>query len=379
MEDVYRRLAAKLEALPFGFPPTESGVEIAILRKIFSPEDAAFALDLLPVPETLEAVARRLRRPAAELEPTLEGMAARGQIGVGFLRGRRVYQFVPFVIGIYEFQLPHMDAELATLAEQYLPALTRAIGATEPALARVVPVNAHIDARAQVLAHEDVRRMLAGAVSFLLMECVCTKEQSALGKECRHMRERCLAFSSEPGAYERFPYGRTVTREEALAVVEAAEREGLVHCTYNVRQEQLFLCNCCSCCCGFLRGLRDFEAPHFLVHSNYVAAIDQRACVVCGDCGGDRCPMGAISEHEAAWSVAAERCIGCGACTLACPADAIALVPRPKAERTKPPKHIMSWAFRRAVGRAGPVRAIAQFGALTAKTLAASRGEPRRG
>ncbi len=378
MEDVYRRLAAKLESLPFGFPPTPSGVELAILRKIFAPEDAAFALDLLPVPEAVETIARRLGRPPAEIGPILERMAARGQIGTGKLGGRRVYQFVPFVIGIYEFQLPHMDAELAALAEQYLPALTRAIGATGPALARVVPVNAHIDARAQVLAHEDVRRMLAAAVSFLLMECVCAKEQSALGKECPHVRERCLAFSSEPDAYEGFPYGRTVTREEALAVAEAAEREGLVHCTYNVRQQQMFLCNCCSCCCGFLRGLRDFDAPHFLVHSNYVAAIDQAACVLCGDCGGDRCPMRAISEHGDTWRVDAERCIGCGVCTLACPADAIALVPRPRPSRTRPPRHVMSWAFRRAVTRAGPLRAIAQFGALTAKTLAVSRGEPRR-
>ncbi len=375
MDDVYRRLAAKLDELPFGFPATEGGVELAILRKIFAPEDAAMALRLLPIPETAEAIARRLDRPTGELEPVLEGMVSRGQIASLKFHGRHVYQLAPFVIGIYEFQLPRMDAELASLFEEYAPTLIRAVGGAKPALARVVPVNAHIEASAEVLPHESVRRMLGGARSFRLMECICRKEQEVLGKVCSHTRETCLAFSSEPDAYERFPYGRTVSRDEALAVVDLAEREGLVHCTYNVRQEQMFLCNCCSCCCGFLRGLRDFEAPYLLLHSNYAAAIDPGACVACGDCGGERCPMGAISERDQVWGVDAERCIGCGACTVICPTDAIALVPRPKGERTNPPKDIVAWAFRRAVNRSGPLRAITQFGTLTVKMIASQRAQ----
>ncbi len=46
MTDVYKRLAKKLDKLPQGFPATESGVELKILRKIFMPEDAAMALRL---------------------------------------------------------------------------------------------------------------------------------------------------------------------------------------------------------------------------------------------------------------------------------------------------------------------------------------------
>jgi len=52
----------------------------------------------------------------------------------------------------------------------------------------------------------------------------------------------------------------------------------------------MFVCNCCTCCCGFLRGVREFEAPHLLLRSNYLAAIDDDACSDCGDCAA-RCPM----------------------------------------------------------------------------------------
>src|SRR3989304_9408439 len=247
------------------------------------------------------------------MQPVLDAMVTRGQIATVRYRGEHVYMLAPFVIGIYEFQPPHMDAELAALFEEYAPTLVNTVGGEKPALARVVPVNARIEARAEVLRHENVRVMMEGARSFRLMECICRKEQDALGKQCSHTLETCLAFSSEPDAYERFPYGRTVPREEALAVLDLAEREGLVHCTYNIRREQMFVCNCCSCCCGFLRGVKEFGAPHLLLHSNYVAAISSEGCTACDACDDGRCPVGAIAECDGVYAVDTERGIGCGA------------------------------------------------------------------
>ncbi|MBW1683615.1 MAG: 4Fe-4S ferredoxin, partial [Deltaproteobacteria bacterium] len=36
-DDVYRKLAKVLDTLPNGFPATESGVELKLLMKIFTP------------------------------------------------------------------------------------------------------------------------------------------------------------------------------------------------------------------------------------------------------------------------------------------------------------------------------------------------------
>ncbi len=52
MSDVYKLPANKLDRLPNGFPATDSGIELRILRKIFDPDAAEMALKLKPKPET---------------------------------------------------------------------------------------------------------------------------------------------------------------------------------------------------------------------------------------------------------------------------------------------------------------------------------------
>ena len=44
--DAYRQLAARLDALPSGFPATPDGLELAVLARLFTPEEAALAAQL---------------------------------------------------------------------------------------------------------------------------------------------------------------------------------------------------------------------------------------------------------------------------------------------------------------------------------------------
>ena len=44
MTDVYARLREHLDSLPAGFPATESGVELRILKRLFTPEEAGLAI-----------------------------------------------------------------------------------------------------------------------------------------------------------------------------------------------------------------------------------------------------------------------------------------------------------------------------------------------
>ena len=376
MDSIYVRLAAKLDELPQGFPASESGVELRILEKIFTPEEAALACDLLPIPETAAAVARRLGLPREETRARLDDMAERGEIMSFRKGGRQLYMLAPFVFGIYEFQLPRMDAELAEMAEEYMPTLFGTVGAQPPAIARVLPVNLTIEAHLEVLRHDDVRAMMEGARSFRLMECVCRTERAALGKPCSHPLETCLAFSSEPDAFDSFlPYGRRVTREEAMEVLAHCEREGLVHCTYNVRAESMFVCNCCSCCCGLIRGLRDFAAPHMLAHGVGVATIAAGLCTGCAACAEGRCPMEAIVADDGVFRVEAQRCIGCGVCSVVCPTDAITLAPRSKDDHHVPPHDVVTWSLRRASARFGPWRTARYLG--SAALEATRRRKPR--
>ena len=56
-DDVYIRLREFMNTLPAGYPSTPSGVEIRILRKLFSPEEAELTMQLKNEPEELPAIA----------------------------------------------------------------------------------------------------------------------------------------------------------------------------------------------------------------------------------------------------------------------------------------------------------------------------------
>jgi NAD-dependent dihydropyrimidine dehydrogenase PreA subunit len=55
-EDVYKRLAKHLDELPAGYPETESSVELRILRRLFTPEEAELALPTTLIPEEARVI-----------------------------------------------------------------------------------------------------------------------------------------------------------------------------------------------------------------------------------------------------------------------------------------------------------------------------------
>ena len=67
-DDIYRKLANVLDTLPNGFPATESGLEIELLEKIFTPEEADLFCDLRLRFETPIQVAERTGRPLEWLD-----------------------------------------------------------------------------------------------------------------------------------------------------------------------------------------------------------------------------------------------------------------------------------------------------------------------
>jgi len=353
MTDVYQDLAKKLDEMPNGFPATESGVELKILQKIFKPHEAEMALKIKSTPETAISIAERLGEPIAEMKEFLDNMASKGQIACFNMSGQKMYIFVPFLIGIYELQLNRFDKELAELFEEYEPTLTRTVGGYEPAYTRVVPINSKISADLQINRYEDIRQLIDAAKSFRLSECICRKEKALGGHPCEHTLEVCLALSKEENAYDSLPLqrGKIISKDKALKVLADAEKEGLVHCTYNVQDGQSFVCNCCPCSCALMRGLKEFKAPHMLAKSNFVAIIDEESCESCGICKEERCPMDAIIEENDVYSVQPERCIGCGVCAVTCPTESIVLTSREVPEQDKPSASLLEWQSVRAATR----------------------------
>ena len=61
-EDVFVRLRKFMDTLPAGFPETPTGVEIKLLKKMFTPEQAELTLKLSQEPESVSVIAGRTER-----------------------------------------------------------------------------------------------------------------------------------------------------------------------------------------------------------------------------------------------------------------------------------------------------------------------------
>ena len=89
--------------------------------------------------------------PARDL---LKTMARKGQVRAGRKGRELAFALMPFVVGIYEEQLPRMDKELAALFEDYYLESGGSMAAHEPPIHRVIPVQEAIPAGVEIYAYE---------------------------------------------------------------------------------------------------------------------------------------------------------------------------------------------------------------------------------
>lgn len=319
-EDVYVRLREFLDRLPGGFPATESGVEIRLLRKLFTPEEAELAMQLRLFPEPARVIARRCGLEESKAAEKLEDMARKGLLLRVFGGRERFYLAVHFVVGIYEFHLNDIDREMAEMFEEYIDHA----GRTLPKQYRVVPVGAAVPSGSRVAPYDRARELVSRYRDIAVAPCICRKEKGLLGKECEKPRETCLTFGVGAQLYVENGMGRRIDAEEALALLDRAEEAGLVLNATNAR-DIVNICCCCSCCCGVLRALKLEDRPAESIRSSYYAEIDPASCDLCGTCL-ERCQMEALRESNDSVRVDRDRCIGCGLCVSTCPTGAAKLV-----------------------------------------------------
>ena len=168
-EGIYEKLREHLDSLPTGYPKTQSGVELKILRKLFTEEEAEMACQLKMVPETAEQVAERLgRNPKAALD-LLSRMSQKGLILRVRFNGATHYMAAMFVIGILEFQLKNLDREMAEIFDEYMEeSFGRGmIGLQTPQL-RVVPVKESLEAAMEIQPYDELRKIVESQKTIVL-------------------------------------------------------------------------------------------------------------------------------------------------------------------------------------------------------------------
>ncbi|MEW6076658.1 MAG: 4Fe-4S dicluster domain-containing protein [Thermodesulfobacteriota bacterium] len=339
--DIYQALRERLDLFSIGFPATPSGVEITILKRLFSAEDARLFLELSPLLEPAETIAGKLGLPAEETRARLADMAGRGLLFSKAQEGTTLYGATPFVHGIFEYQVNRMDRELAKLMNQYgMEAFGINMIQNAGSFLRTIPVRQSLGTDHQVAAYDDAVEILKSKKTIVVTACICRKKQNLLGKGCGKIVEACFMFNTMAEYYLAHNLGRRITVDEAVAILEKAREQGLVTQPATA-QNPAGMCNCCGDCCGVLQAINFHPKPAEIVSSNHYAVLDRDACTGCGTCL-DRCQTKALTmDEDGLAALNSDRCIGCGLCVITCPSGALCLEAKATEDRYQLPRDSM--------------------------------------
>ncbi len=347
-EEVYIKLREFLDTLPTGYPESPTGVEIKILKKLFTPDQAELTMKLKKEPEAIQEIAGRTGIEEKELTEKLEEMAHKGLIFSVRAGEERRYQAFQFLVGIYEFQLSHLDREFCELFEEYFPHFAMQLASLKTSQLRVIPVESAVGSGGTIESYNQVRELIKEQKVITVQDCICRKEQGLLENPCDKPSEICFGLG-DMAQYSLDSKGacRQIDVAECLDLLDKAEAAGLVLQPSNTEELQ-WICCCCTCCCPGLKIAKTLPRPQDIIRSYYEAKIDLDECTACGDCI-ERCPMEAIHEGDSVSEVIDGRCIGCGLCVSTCPAESISLIP--KSGMDAPPKDLKEMLNRIATER----------------------------
>jgi len=334
---LYVELQKKIdESTPAGFPASEDGTEIKILKLLFSPEEANIAKRLGGAMEPLEKIHGRISEGGIslslnELEEVLDGLVERGNINGVEREGIKVYSLVQWVIGFFESQLGKMTKEFAELAEKYnLETFYKAMHrkGTPPQL-HTIPIEKSLTPEHHTGTYDNIRDIITTKVDKIsIKDCVCREEHDYLEEPCKlsDTRRCCVMFNSNAEGAIKDGTGKEVSKEEFFDILDKYQKEGFVLQPQNT-QNPGYMCVCCGCCCGVLITAKQFPRPAEYYSSSYYAQSDPERCNGCEICL-ERCQMDAINMVDDRSHVNLDRCIGCGNCIATCETESMVLLKR---------------------------------------------------
>ncbi|MHA2398728.1 MAG: ATP-binding protein [Promethearchaeota archaeon] len=196
-----------------------------------------------------------------------------------------------------------------------------------PPLTRTIPIEKDLGIPLEeTIPLSKASKLLEKQEIISLSECPCKLDKSLIEEPCNTTDERyrCFHFGNTGRFFIEHGFGESVSIEKAKEILSAAEKDGLVHkvfhYSFDPKDEEEALCNCCKCCCivfqSFYRGIWPFHTI-----TSYIARVDNNKCKGCGTCL-EKCPIEAISLTNGKSYIDDTRCIGCGFCTYHCPENA---------------------------------------------------------
>jgi NADPH-dependent glutamate synthase beta subunit-like oxidoreductase len=279
--------------------------EYRIMEPVTTDEEAAVALCLeIRKPKRLPEIAAKAKKPVEEVEKILDKMAWDGTVKFETEHGEKLYFLELFVPGVMEYMVANKEnvtkyPVIGECFEEYTRRLGALMAGNIPighGVMRVIPVGSAIDGDTRKASYEEIKALLDQHEVFSSADCACRTSMRIIGEGCGHTIEgMCVQMGPAAEYYIKTGKGKQISRAEAEAICEQAEREGLMHSIPNLSGpgKALAICNCCGCSCFGLRNANLYRNPDWS-RSNYVAVVDKEKCVACGECV-ETCPSNAAT------------------------------------------------------------------------------------
>jgi hypothetical protein len=287
-ETICRRLQRHLDRMPVGFPATPSGVELRILQRLFTPEEAGIALELSAIPEpaatsNVSVRASRWRNCAANSSAWLPKVPFLAFPVAGEMR----YGKMTFAIGMYERQLKTLTPEFERESQQYFDeAFGEAFHTGKTTQLRIVPVNKQIAGarrhhlRPQTHTHRAIARTLRHTALHL-------PARPRPARSAMHSNQAARQLSHDRagravGGGLRHGASRDARRE--CPTCSNARTATAWCCSSKIRKRRCSCSCCCGCCCGVLHSAKRLPRPADFFSTNFYAVANDAACETCGVC-----------------------------------------------------------------------------------------------
>lgn len=340
IDTAYEKLIGALNARGTSMPAIKCPEFYALAEEIFTHQEAVIACAMPLGFSALENIAENLKVTDLEkLDRQLETMGDKGLVVLKSENGKKLYQLLPLVPGVIEFQLMRGTVDdrskrMAHLLKNYTKAVSNAFKSAEPpvleksAPARTIPINGIVSSLAVILSYTETRKVILDAEYVSAGTCICRHQGALLDKPCTKPSDNCILFGQTARFAAERGFTKALTKDEAIKMLDEAEKAGLIHNYSDIPDHNYsLLCNCCKCHCSIIYGANKSPVPSQAVTARYVIKIDDESCTACESCI-ERCQMEALKMVDGRLTRDEKRCIGCGLCMYVCPTEALYLEPR---------------------------------------------------
>jgi Pyruvate/2-oxoacid:ferredoxin oxidoreductase delta subunit len=340
-KDPYIALRERLDTLKgVGFPAVP-GADVAFLKKIFTEDEAKIFVVMDDKFQSLEEVAERLGRKPEDTKVALDRMADKGVVMTSTKTDPVFYAPLPWLTGWGDWIAYWEDRETAELEEIYKKGAFSPTQKRRRNIFRTLPIYETIPDKNTVASYDDVRKVLEKGGTISVADCYCDRHRKLREQSVHEPLERCFLFGKWAEFLIEKGFGRKVSTDEAMEILNKCRDAGLVHNTLD-SQNPVYICNCGEHCGGNMsRRVVPGVWSEYEQTSNYQAKVDADLCAACEECV-QSCWLKAINMNEGVAEIRTEICVGCGVCVTKCAVGALSLEARPNVyvpKQTHPQAH----------------------------------------